>query len=226
MKLEKIKPIPKYMVEKIRKFDLIKYPGQDGINRYYAYLTKNDGELVKVTVAVKNRRKKWFCKPVAVHGIHSNKCFGQDMYFYFVAGYVVKWFDEDFIQTQKPMDHDNWGYAQDRLFDPYAIVINREYAVQKFPEYRYSAIEKSTTQDVLKYLRLYEQFPQVEYLIKMGLGEFAFSKTILQQLKKDKGFVKWIIQNKVNITHQGYYVATILESYKIHKPLAETQVFL
>ena len=214
------------MVEKIRKTDLKEYPAQDGFNRYYAYLTKNDGELVKVTVAVKNKRNNWYCKPVVVHGIHSDKCFGQDMYCYFIAGYVVKWFPEDYIQTQRPMDHDNWGYAQDKLFDPCAYVINREYAAEKFPEYRYSAIEKTTTSDVLKYLRLYERFPQIEYLTKMELEEFVFSKMILSQLKKDKKFVKWIVQNRKEIACRGYYVATILEAYKHNKPLAETQAFL
>ena len=46
MKIEKIKAIPKYMVEEIKEIDKEKYPPQDGRTRYYAYLTKNDGELV------------------------------------------------------------------------------------------------------------------------------------------------------------------------------------
>ena len=59
MKIEKIKPIPKYIEKKIKRLDLRKYPEQNGFTRYYAYFTKNDGELVKVTVAVKNKYKKW-----------------------------------------------------------------------------------------------------------------------------------------------------------------------
>ena len=69
MKIEKIKPIPKYIREQIHKLDLERYPKQDGVDRFYSYLTKNDGELVKVTVAVKTRYKThWHCKQVAVHG--------------------------------------------------------------------------------------------------------------------------------------------------------------
>ena len=75
MKIEKIKPVPKYIEKMIRKRDRSYYPEQDNRLRYYSYLTKNDGELVKVTVAVKNRYKKWYCKQVAVHGIHSKQCF-------------------------------------------------------------------------------------------------------------------------------------------------------
>ena len=54
MLIEKIKPIPKYIVEKIRKRDAIRYPDPHGNTRFYSYLTKNDGELVKVTVAVRH----------------------------------------------------------------------------------------------------------------------------------------------------------------------------
>ena len=74
MKMEKIKPIPKYIVEKIRKRDAIRYPEPHGNTRFYSYLTKNDGELVKVTVAVRHRYKNWHYKQVAVHGVHTVIC--------------------------------------------------------------------------------------------------------------------------------------------------------
>ena len=73
MKIEKIKPIPKNTEKKIKAIDRI-YPVR-GRTRFYAYLTKNDGELVKITVAVKEKKNKWCCKQVAVHGVHSDKCF-------------------------------------------------------------------------------------------------------------------------------------------------------
>ena len=79
MLIEKIKPIPKYIVEKIRKRDAIRYPDPHGNTRFYSYLTKNDGELVKVTVAVRHRYKNWHYKQVAVHGVHSDRCVVKDM---------------------------------------------------------------------------------------------------------------------------------------------------
>lgn len=97
MKIEKIKPVPKYIEKMIRKRDRAYYPEQDNRLRYYAYLTKNDGELVKVTVAVKNRYKKWYCKQVAVHGIHSKQCFLRDMVFY----YIVGWHDMGFYSEPR-----------------------------------------------------------------------------------------------------------------------------
>ena len=56
MKIKKIKPIPKYILKKIKLYDDKMKSSQLGRNRFYSYLTKNNGELVKVTVAVKEER--------------------------------------------------------------------------------------------------------------------------------------------------------------------------
>lgn len=56
MKIEKIKPIPKYIQKKIKLYDDKLKTAPFGRTRFYAYLTKNDGELVKITVAVKEKR--------------------------------------------------------------------------------------------------------------------------------------------------------------------------
>ena len=53
MKIEKIKPIPKYIQKKIKLYDDQLKTAPFGRTRFYSYLTKNDGELVKVTVAVR-----------------------------------------------------------------------------------------------------------------------------------------------------------------------------
>ena len=75
MKMQKIKPIPKKIMAMIQRQDKKDYPAQDRHLRFYSYMTKNDKELVQVTVAVINHRKKWYCKQVIVHGVHSEKCF-------------------------------------------------------------------------------------------------------------------------------------------------------
>ena len=94
MKIEKIKPIPKYIVERIKRVDKQNNITIPGHTRFYSYLTKNDSELVKVTVAAKEKRNKWYCKQVAVHGVHSDKCFVKDMNFTYIAGYTVGWHSE------------------------------------------------------------------------------------------------------------------------------------
>ena len=57
MKTEKIKPIPKYIQKKIKLYDDQLKTAPFGRTRFYAYFTKNDGELVKVTVAVREYGK-------------------------------------------------------------------------------------------------------------------------------------------------------------------------
>ena len=58
MKIEKIKPIPKYIIERIHRLDKRTYCGIPGTTRFYSYLATNDNELVKITVAVKCYRKE------------------------------------------------------------------------------------------------------------------------------------------------------------------------
>lgn len=129
MLIEKIKPIPKYIEKLIRKTDEQNYPQQNGHTRYYSYFTKNDGELVKVTVAVKNKYKKWHCKQVAVHGVHSNDAFVKDMDFYYIAGYVVDW--SEIRPTYAQWYKEKWYVVDDKYFDPFAIPVNVDYILKQ-----------------------------------------------------------------------------------------------
>ncbi len=224
MKIEKIKPIPKYIVESIRKQDKKRCPEQNGVLRYYAYLTKNDGELVKVTVAVKNRYKKWYYKQCAVHGIHSEKCFVKDMVFFYLGGYRVGWYDEGLQKYRKWYEDSDWGWNDDKYFDPWALIVNKEY-LAKFPEYRYSAVALYDGADMFKYLRLYEKYPQIEYLMKLGLKNLMFSTQILKKIGKDKAFCKWLIRNKDELIREYHYVQVILRAYRTGKPLSEQQAY-
>ncbi len=224
MKSEKIKPIPKYIVRMIRKQDAIRHPKLHGNTRFYAYLTKNAGELVKVTVAVKHRYKSWHYKQVAVHGVHSERCFVKDMCFNYMGGYSVGWYAEGLNKTPKWYEDDEWGWYYDSGFDPYAPVVNKEY-LAKFPEYKYSAWELYDGADVLKFLRNYEQNPQAEYLMKMGLQKYVFSKQILTKAAKDKQFRKWLRNNRQLLAEHYFYVSTILSSYRRGTSLLETQAY-
>ena len=223
MKIEKIKPIPKYIEKKIKAIDTT-YPVR-GRTRFYAYLTKNDGELVKITVAVKEKKNRWCCKQVAVHGVHSDKCYVKDMEFTYVGGYIVGWYAEGFGKHKPWYEDGYWGWTDDKLFDPYAPIINREYILEHFPEYKFSAIDRYTGVDVFKYLRLYEQYPQIEYLTKLGLHNIAMSTQILRLCGKDKKFRKWLAANRSDIRHSNYYVSSVISAYKTSKPIYEIDNF-
>lgn len=222
MKIEKIKPVPKYIIKEIKKADDQNKVCVPGRTRFYSYLTKNDGELVKVTVAVKTRYKQWLYKQVAVHGINSDVCFVKDMVFHYIAGYSVCWFEQGAQNAPRWYENPEWGCADDEYFDPFAPIVNREY-MNKFPKYKYSAVNLYRGVDVLKYLRFYEKYPQIEYLMKAGLDGYAFSKQILQAVGKNKRFCKWLMKNRADIRQNDYYVDVILRSFRTGSPLSDLQ---
>lgn len=225
MKIEKIKPIPKYIQKKIKLYDDQLKSAPFGRTRFYAYFTKNDGELVKVTVAVREYKKQWYCKPVVVHGVHSDRCFGKDIKFTFIAGYSVGWHEQGLSKYPDWYESNDWGWSSDDSFDPYAPIVNRDYILQHFPEYKYSAVDRYTGIHVFKYLRLYEQYPQIEYLTKLGLHNIAMSTQILRLCGKDKKFRKWLAKNRQDIVLSNYYVSSIMKAYKTGKPIREINNF-
>ena len=217
-----IKPIPKYISKLIFKEDFNEREHRNGKTRFYSYLAKYNKELVQVIVACKNRGKKWYHKQVAIHGIHTPYCLVKDMEYFWLGGYVVGWYNEGLNKTRKWYETDEWFEADDKYYFPFAHVVNREFAL-KFKEYKYSSIEKSYEQNIIKYLRLYEEYPQMELLVKFGLDNYAMSKTILKKVAKDKKFRKWLIANRNEISINSFYVDTIMTAYKLNKSLKETQ---
>lgn len=224
MKIEKIKPIPKYIVAKIKKRDKEANPAPNGHTRFYSYLTTNAGELVKVTVAVKHKRKEWYCKQCAIHGVHSDQCFVKDMLFHYIGGYSVGWYYEGLDKRPAWYESEHWGTSEDKYFNPFAPLINKEY-IAKFPEYKYSAYMLYSGDDILQYLRLYEQYPQTEYLVKLGLSRYVESKRILQKVEKDKSFRRWLALHRSELIHDFFYISVILQAYKKNKPIKELQAY-
>lgn len=213
MKMEKIKPIPQYMKKLIQKIDEQQVQKPTGYVRFYSYLTKNDGELVKVTVAVRNQWKRWHCKQVAVHGIDSDKCFVKDLAQSFMGSWSVGWYAEGLTKSNRWFEDNNWGWHYDRYFDPHAYCVNKEY-VKKFPELKYSALELYQDGNVLGYLRLYRKYPQMEYLMKIGLGKYATSVQLLKLIGKSKPFQKWLTANREKLAKNHYYVSTVITAFK------------
>ncbi len=219
-----IKPIPKYMIKLIQKHDKRNMRIYNGHTRYYAYFTKMQGKLAQVTVACKNRGKKWYCKQVAAHGVNEQWCLVKDIACFIIAGYVTGWYEQGLTKYRKWWETGAWDYAKSQYFN-IGLVINPEYAL-KFEKYKYSAIDRYFGFDKLKYLQMYEKYPQTEMLVKFGCYQYATSKQILEKIGKDKNFRNWIAKNRNELCFKGYYVSTILTAYRTVKPLKETQEYL
>ena len=224
MAIKYIKEIPKYITQIIHKTDLKNYPTQDGHVRFYAYLAIWSKELVKVTVAVKNHKKQWYCKQVAVHGIDSEKCAIKDIVFNCISGYSIGWYDMNIQTNKKWFEDSEWYEAEDKYFDPWAYIINKDF-ITKITEFKYSAYDVYQGCDVLQYLRLYRKYPQIELLIKLGFTHIAQSKTILKLTKNDKKFCKWLIRNKKQILDSHCYIDVIIKAYRTGKDIAILQAY-
>lgn len=228
MNIEKIKPIPNYIAKIIRAEDEKFYDDGFGCSRFYAYFAKLKDELVKITVACKHYKGQWFCKQVAVHGVHSDKCYVKDME-YSIMGYRVGWYSHGLTDQCSFYENGKWCAAEDKYYDPAAKVVNKKFAL-KFDAFKYSVIDKYPYTNVFKYLHIYEQFPHVEYFMKLGLHHLATNKTLLRKTGNDKNFRRWIVKYAKQLRNDygnlPYFSAkVILASYKSGMPLIETQIF-
>ncbi len=217
IEIKDIKPISKMMLNRIKMLDEKLNPKLSGNTRFYTYFTKFKNELCSVTVAVRNYYKKWFCKQVVVHGIHTDRVYLQDIGItmgFFRDG----WFREGISKWSTWVDYD-WGWNDDKYFQMQtATIVNKEY-ISKLKDYKYSAIDLYKCIDIFKYLRLYEQYPKAELLVKYGLSYLSTSKQILRLCDKDKNFCKWLFKNKDEIASTGTHISALIKAYKTNKPI-------
>lgn len=216
-----IKPIPKNILNRIKKLDLQEQPKPNGNTRFYKYFTQYKRELCEVVVAVRNYRKNWFCKQVVVHGIHTDKVYLRDIGLT-MGFYKVGWYREGISRYPHWIDYD-WGYNDAKYFNIHAHIINREY-VSKLSKYKYSAVDMYEYSDVLNYLRFYEKYPKCELLVKAGLSNLATSIQILRFCEEDKNFCKWLFKNRYK-AGSGYYISSIINAYKHNKDIEEVYNF-
>lgn len=212
MNIKDIKPIPHYIIKAILRKDKELNPEQRGTTRYYAYIITRRKELIKITVAIRYYRKKPYLKQVAIHAMHGKECLVKDMCFNYLSGYITGWYAEGLSRYQKWYEG-GWGTADDKYFDPYAPIVNKQ-LISRLPQFKYAAAELYDGVNVFRYLRLYEKYPQIEYLMKLGLSRLATSKQLLNKIGKDKTFCKWLIRNKLELSEHYYYIDVILRAYR------------
>ncbi len=221
MNANMIKPIPVRIEKQIRKWDKTVCPQQSGL-RYYSYLTTIQKELVKITVAMRNKGKNpAYIKQVAIHGVYSDKCLVRDMAYNYLGGYRVGWFYEGIkYPNGRPFYNDGiWYEADFKYYNPYSKVINPNFPL-KLQEFKYSAIDILKPVYPIKYLRTYLKYPQTEYLIKLGLTQYVDSIMILSLIGKDKKFRKWLACNREKLNqNRGYYVNVVIGAYNSGKSL-------
>ena len=226
MEEKDIKPIPKYIIRKIRKLDDENRFVTDTSTRYYSYLTKINKDLARLIVACKVKDHQWFCKQVVVHTMNSDHCLVRDID-YSLFGYIVGWSKQILTYSHRRYDDGKWYKSDDKYYNVLCPIINKNYAL-KIDKYKYSAINKYKYLDIIKYLKIYEKYPQAEYLVKLNLSQFATNKSILKQVGKDKNFRKWLIKSRDYLKNeygQYPYISSkvMLYAYKNNISIALSQ---
>jgi len=74
------------------------------------------------------------------------------------------------------------------------------------------------------FIKQYEKYPVVEFLMKFGYDNFWMSKQICNKATKDKEFRRWLIQNKDVKGKDTCYVSSLLNAYKHNVPLLEQEI--
>lgn len=208
-----IKPIPKTIRAQILDLDTWVCPEQQ-FTRFYAYLTSMNNELVQVTVAVKNgKRKIRSIKQIVIRGVYSDNVLVRDVDYYYGCGYVVSWKTEGYARHNSERTDGKWYSVEYKYFKLSARVINPQYAL-RFAEFKYSCLDRYPAINAIEYLRKYSKYPTVEYFVKNGLENYIGSKAILAKAQKEKAFRKWLIQNRKTLTDEFFYVKVILRAYK------------
>ena len=141
-----------------------------------------------------------------------------------MGGYQVGWCAEGLYKTPKWYEDGEWGTADDKYFNVFAPILNIDY-LSRYDKYKYSAYDLYTGCDILQYLRLYEEYPQTEYLVKFGLSSYVKNKQLLKKIGKDKSFQKWLFKNHTLLYGKFYYVSTIIKAYEENKPLDVVQAY-
>ena len=225
MDITKLKPIPKNVLEQMKKSDKKLYLFPEQTTRFYSYLATINRELVKVTVAVKTIRDVFYHKQVAVHGIYSKECFVKDLEYNYIIGmgYRTGWYDQFLYYNPKNFEDGKWYPAKRQYYNPYSTLINASY-LNRFKNYKHSAYKLYRGKCILEYLRIYEQYPEVELLLKLGISSYLVTKkSLLNKLKKDKLFRKWITENVDDMRDSFYSVKAILSAYKNNISILKAQ---
>ena len=225
MDIKKLNPIPKNILEQMKRLDKKLYLFPESTARFYSYLTSIDRELVKVTVAVKTVRDVFYNKQVAVHGIRSKECFVKDLEYNHLLcmGYKTGWYDQFLYFSPKDFEDGKWYPAKRQYYNPYSTLINASY-LNRFPKYKYSAYKLFNGKCILEYLRVYEKYPETELLLKLGLSSYlATKKSLLNKLKKDKLFRKWLTENIADMRDSFFKVSAILSAYKNNISILKAQ---
>ena len=218
---QKFAPLTAQAERRILQYDRAAGFGPGGTqpnrNRFYTYLTRNGSDVEIRTVAVKatNKAALPMVKEVVRASVDDPWIHVHDLGFLPIAGYIVDWAPEGFSKVK------HWAYGRRWEAAPYAPrcmwkidapVINPE-LLKKTRRFRWAAWEPACCDNILDYLKVYREHPEIELLSKSGLGRYCTKVTIVRKLKTDKAFRQFFMQNAETIKRDRIGADVIMKAY-------------
>ena len=195
-----------------------------GSNLYVGWLTEYSKELVLRIFAFKKSKKDGFQIQEVIRESTDDMVY-RNMYLTAMAGWRViyepckktssNWYGYHYYNISED-DFNVWDRI-DRIGVSY-VILNLDF-LQK-TKYKYSGYQIGVGMYLMPYLALWEKNPEVEYFGKLGICP---KKTLLNKVKKDKGFAKflWTTPNAGCYTGQA-----LIYAYEHHLDMEEAQDYI
>jgi hypothetical protein len=101
-----------------------------------------------------------------------------------------------------------------------APVVNPE-LLKKTRRFRWAAWEPACCDNILDYLKVYREHPEIELLSKSGMGRYCTKVTIVRKLKTDKAFRQFFMLNADAIKRDRLGADVIIKAYHNGVSLAD-----
>lgn len=159
--------------------------------------------LIIRTFAFKETKNGLLYTEVIRQAPGTDLCLTRNMYLASMSGWRVV-FDKKQCKRISPYnyysfyeeDYDKW-FREVKAPGIFRTVLNPE-KIETFEGYKYASY--SGKGDVYEYLNAFLKNPQVEYFGKLGI---RYSKKLADKVKKDKGFVKFLMENADAVNTYG-----------------------
>lgn len=149
------------------------------------------------------RKNIYFTTMGGYHPVYEPKTFATGNWY----GYTSYYFSSD--------DFNVW--YTDKIMGLFSPIINTE-KLFEIEKYKYCGYSYG---DIIKYLELYEKYPEVEYFGKL---EIMPSVSLIRKAKKDKQFIKFLVENKDKV--RGYGPKISIYAYEHHMSFENAESYL
>ena len=200
------KNIRKTIVEQSTQRLLNKQPNTTRFFYYMDFRTREPKKIICATKWIKNR----IHIQIATVKTFDKTFINANMKFTYIGGYGFDWRE---IEDQNLYEN-NW-----LNWNPAAYYIG-SIGYEK-SKYKYSGLEFAVYDGVcgLLYLAMWEQHNCIEYFAKAGFAYLSSSIRIVKKVEKDKGFVKYLLNNKKEISTKRPGTHEIIYGYTNKLPV-------